>query len=298
MAKEIVKDRLGRGLAALLGDEFSDEEVTGHAHGVRTMPIEFIRSNSLNPRKHFPEDDLAELAHSIKEKGLLQPVVVRRVDSSSNEFEIIAGERRWRAAQMAGLHNIPIVQKDVSDGEALEIAIIENVQRSDLNPLEEADGYKRLMEEFSYTQEQLSETIGKSRSHLANMLRLLKLPEKVRAYVNDGLLTAGHARALVGAEQAEEMALTIVQGGLSVRQAEEMVKSPKDRKTKPAATPEKGHDADTRALEQDLSRALGLSVSIRHKGKKGGEVKISYKKLEQLDEICRRLTTLPDSDIY
>lgn len=298
MAKEHVKDRLGRGLAALLGDEFTDEEVTQHAHGVRNMPIEFIRSNSLNPRKHFPEEDLAELAHSIREKGLLQPVVVRRVAGSDDGFEIIAGERRWRAAQQAGLHEIPIVQKDVSDGEALEIAIIENVQRSDLNPLEEAEGYKRLMEEFDYTQEQLSATIGKSRSHLANMLRLLKLPEKVQAYVNDGLLTAGHARALVGAENSEDLALNIVQGGLSVRQAEQLVKSPvvKNPAKKPAGTPES--DADTRALEQDLSTALGLKVSIRHRGKKGGEVKITYKKLEQLDEICRRLTTLPDSDVY
>lgn len=297
MAKEQVKDRLGRGLAALLGDEFTDEEVTQHAHGVRNMPIEFIRSNSLNPRKQFPAEDLAELAHSIKEKGLLQPVVVRRVAGSEDDFEIIAGERRWRAAQQAGLHEIPIVQKDVTDGEALEIAIIENVQRSDLNPLEEAEGYKRLMEEFDYTQEQLSATIGKSRSHLANMLRLLKLPEKVQAYVNDGLLTAGHARALVSAEQPEELALNIVQGGLSVRQAEDLVKTPA-KKTKTGDTAPSEKDADTRALEQDLSRALGLKVAIKHHGKKGGEVKISYKKLEQLDEICRRLTTLPDSDAF
>lgn len=297
MAKEQVKDRLGRGLAALLGDEFTDDEVTEHAHGVRNIPIEFIRSNSLNPRKQFAPEDLDELAKSIREKGLLQPVVVRRVAGSDNEFEIIAGERRWRAAQLAGLHDIPIVQKDVSDGEALEIAIIENVQRADLNPLEEAQGYKRLMEEFDYTQEQLSATIGKSRPHLANMLRLLKLPEKVQAYVADGLLTAGHARALVSAEQPEELALNIVQGGLSVRQTEELVKTPAKPSSKTAKSAE-NKDADTRALEQDLSRALGLKVAIRHKGKKGGEVKITYKKLEQLDEICRRLTTLPDSDTF
>ncbi len=297
MAKEQGKDRLGRGLAALLGDEFTDDEVTSHAHGVRNIPIEFIRSNSLNPRKQFSQDDLAELAHSIKEKGLLQPVVVRRISGEENAFEIIAGERRWRASQLAGLHDIPIVQKDVSDGEALEIAIIENVQRADLNPLEEAEGYKRLMDEFDYTQEQLSATIGKSRSHLANMLRLLTLPQKVQAYVTDGLLTAGHARTLVGSEKAEDLALSIVQGGLSVRQAEELVKVPA-KKAKASAAGAPVQDADTRALEQDLSRALGLKVNIRHHGKKGGEVKISYKKLEQLDEICRRLTTLPDSEAY
>ena len=296
MANEHVKDRLGRGLAALLGDDYAEDESVERAKGLRTVPIEFIVPNSLNPRKNFDSEDIEELANSIREKGLLQPIVVRRAPGSDKNFEIIAGERRWRAAQHAQLHEVPVIRRDVSDAEALEIAIIENVQRTDLNAMEEAYGYRRLIDEFGYTQDQLSRAIGKSRPHLTNTLRLLKLPEKIKDFVTDGLLSAGHARALLASPEAETHALQVVQNGLSVRQTESLVKEDhKDKAVKPA---KKQKDTDTLALENDLTTALGLKVDIRHKGAKGGELRISYKTLEQLDEICRRLTTKSDSDTF
>jgi len=296
MANEHVKDRLGRGLAALLGDDYAEDESVERAKGLRTVPIEFIVPNSLNPRKNFDSEDIEELANSIREKGLLQPIVVRRAPGSDKNFEIIAGERRWRAAQHAQLHEVPVIRRDVSDAEALEIAIIENVQRTDLNAMEEAYGYRRLIDEFGYTQDQLSRAIGKSRPHLTNTLRLLKLPEKIKDFVTDGLLSAGHARALLASPDAETHALQVVQNGLSVRQTESLVKEDhKDKAVKPA---KKQKDTDTLALENDLTTALGLKVDIRHKGAKGGELRISYKTLEQLDEICRRLTTKSDSDTF
>jgi ParB family chromosome partitioning protein len=296
MANEHVKDRLGRGLAALLGDDYAEDESVERAKGLRTVPIEFIVPNSLNPRKNFNPEDIEELANSIREKGLLQPIVVRRAPDSDKNFEIIAGERRWRAAQHAQLHEVPVVRRDVSDAEALEIAIIENVQRTDLNAMEEAFGYRRLIDEFGYTQDQLSRAIGKSRPHLTNTLRLLKLPEKIKDFVTDGLLTAGHARALLASPDAETHALQVVQNGLSVRQTEFLVKE--NSKPKAAKPAKKQKDTDTLALESDLTTALGLKVDIRHKGAKGGELRISYKTLEQLDEICRRLTTKSDSDTF
>ncbi len=298
MANEHVKDRLGRGLAALLGDDYAEDESVERARGLRTVPIEFIKPNPFNPRKNFAPEDIEELANSIREKGLLQPIVVRRAEDSERNFEIIAGERRWRAAQMAQLHEVPVIRRDVSDAEALEIAIIENVQRSDLNPMEEAHGYKRLMDEFNYTQEQLSRAIGKSRSHLANTLRLIKLPEKIKDYVSDGLLSAGHARALLVSPDSESHALQVVQQGLNVRQTELLVKQEAPGSGKAPARKQQQKDPDTLALEKDLTSAIGLKVNISHKGKKGGEMRISYKSLEQLDEICRRLMSKPDADMY
>ena len=296
MANEHVKDRLGRGLAALLGDDFAEDESIERAKGLRTVPIEYVVPNSLNPRKNFNPEDIEDLASSIREKGLLQPIVVRRAAGSDKKFEIIAGERRWRAAQQAQLHEVPVIRRDVSDAEALEIAIIENVQRTDLNAMEEAYGYRRLIDDFGYTQDQLSRAIGKSRPHLTNTLRLLKLPEKIKDFVTDGLLTAGHARALLASPDAETHALQVVQDGLSVRQTESLVKGTGETRSRKGGKKQK--DTDTLALENDLTTALGLKVDIRHKGAKGGELRISYKTLEQLDEICRRLTTKTDSDTF
>lgn len=292
--------RLGRGLAALIGDA-ADEEglfeapVPGHQ-----LPIEMIRANPKNPRRIFRESDLEELALSIQTSGLIQPLVVRPIEGEKDLYEIVAGERRWRAAQMAQIHNVPVVVKTLTDAQALEIAIIENVQRTDLNPVEEAEGYQRLMVEFEYTQEQLSKVIGKSRSHVANTMRLTGLPAKVKEFLADGLLTAGHARALITTENPVALATTVVQKGLSVRQTEALAKSEDDDGPKgPAAA--KGaslapaKDADTRALEKDLADALGLNVSIKHRSN-GGELKVSYRTLEQLDEVCRRLLNLNSND--
>jgi ParB family chromosome partitioning protein len=288
------RNRLGRGLAALIGDAAAEEglyEAPTPGAGSE-LPIEMIRANPKNPRRFFREDELEELAVSIGEKGLLQPLVVRPIEGTQGQYEIVAGERRWRAAQLARLHVVPVVIRTLTDAEALEIAIIENVQRTDLNPVEEAEGYRRLMEEFAYTQEQLSKVIGKSRSHVANTMRLTGLPEKVKQYLADGLLTAGHARALIPAENATALATQIVQKGLSVRDAEALVKrggaaaSGKPSSARAPAAPSK--DADTRALEKDLADALGLTVNIDHRGE-GGEVRVSYRTLEQLDEVCRRL---------
>ncbi|MCW2308655.1 ParB/RepB/Spo0J family partition protein [Rhodobium gokarnense] len=288
MSEAASKKRLGRGLAALLGDVETEDAAVERAHSQRRLPVEFLRGNPRNPRRNFNEDDLADLVASVKEKGIVQPIVVRPVDDSGRSYEIIAGERRWRAAQRAGLHEVPVVVLDVTDREALELAIIENVQRSDLNAIEEALGYERLTEEFSYSQAELAKVIGKSRSHVANTMRLLRLPEVVRTYVLDGKLTAGHARTLITRDDAEDLAKQIVDGNLSVREAELMTQAASDRPKKPAkAKPEK--DADTRALEKSLTDAIGLNVVIDHRGEAGGSVQIRYKTLEQLDEISARL---------
>ncbi len=287
--------RLGRGLAALLGDvaepdiQRSDRVAPGN--GVRRVPIEFIRPNPRNPRKTFVDEDLTDLTNSIKEKGIFQPVLVRTSKSDSNQFEIIAGERRWRAAQRAGLHEVPVIVQEVSDKEALEIAIIENVQRADLNALEEAHGYEQLILEFSYTQQDLAQVIGKSRSHVANTLRLMKLPEKVKVLVGEGKLTAGHARALVGAEDPERLANRIVSEGLTVRDAEALAQAPKPVDASKGGRPKREKDADTQALEKSLTDLLGLAVVIDHKDGGAGEIKVRYRNLEQLDEIVRRLRT-------
>lgn len=278
------KKRLGRGLAALIGDGGKDDEGVQDLRTLRQMPIEMLKASPNNPRKHFAEADLADLAASIRDKGLLQPIVVRPI--ANGEYEIVAGERRWRAAQRAGIHDVPVLIRELSDGEALEIALIENIQRADLNPLEEARAYGLLLEQFSYTQQQLAESIGKSRSHIANTLRLMNLPESVRQQIEDGYLTAGHARALVATDSPAELADRIIKLGLSVREAEGLARdSSTARKSKPK--PEK--DADTKALEKLVSEAIGLKVLINHKGDAGGTIEIHYKTLDQLEDVCRRL---------
>lgn len=289
MVEEATRSRLGRGLAALIGDVGEETQAIERVRATRRVPIEFIRANPRNPRRLFRDEDLQELSDSIKERGIIQPLVVRSVAGTADAYEIVAGERRWRAAQRAGLHEVPIHLVEVGDREALELAIIENVQRSDLNPLEEAMGYGELIEQFGYAQADLARIIGKSRSHVANMLRLLKLPEAVQAHLRDGRITAGHARALLAHDDPERVASEIISGGLNVRQVEALAQDQaeaagKVRQSRPRAE----KDADTRALEQALSDALGMVVSIDHRGA-GGEVRIRYKSLDQLDEVCRRL---------
>ena len=280
--------RLGRGLAALIGDMAPIEAPRGADNsngGQRRVPVEMIIANRANPRRDFDTDALDELTASIKEKGVMQPLLVRP-SGMPNQFEIIAGERRWRAAQRAGLHDVPVVVREVDDREALELAIIENVQRVDLNPLEEAQGYEQLIEQFSYTQQDLAQVIGKSRSHVANTMRLLKLPREVRDMVTRGELTAGHARTLITAEDPLAVAREIIAGNLSVREAEQL----SQKGTAPRRAPEtkSARDADTVALEKELSDALGMGVAIAHSSK-GGKVEIRYKTLEQLDALLAKL---------
>jgi ParB family chromosome partitioning protein len=255
----------------------------------RSAPIEFLAPNPRNPRRSFDDAELSDLAQSIREHGIVQPVVVRP-SGDSGRYEIIAGERRWRAAQRAGLNEVPVIVRDVNDRVALELAIVENVQRADLNPVEEAQGYQQLIDEHNYTQADLGNIIGKSRSHVANTLRLLKLPDTIRDMIVDGALSAGHARTLVTASDPAALAKRIVDGGLSVRQAEALAQQPiqaNDNPSNHARRPAE-KDADTLALEKLLSDASGLKVVISHKDK-GGEVRIAYRTLEQLDELCRRL---------
>lgn len=288
MSDDLSKKRLGRGLAALIGEMDKPAEPDRQAVSADgRVPIEFISPNPRNPRRNFADGDLTDLAQSIREHGIVQPVIVRR-SGSAGRYEIIAGERRWRAAQRAGLTELPVIIRDVDDRVALELAIIENVQRADLNPVEEALGYQQLMDEHNYTQADLGQVIGKSRSHVANTLRLLKLPDVIRDMLVGGMLSAGHARTLVTAENPAELAKRIVEDGLSVRQAETLAQLPAARQGagKPSTPHEK--DTDTLALEKLLSDATGLRVSISHR-EKGGEVKISYRTLEQLDELSRRL---------
>jgi ParB family chromosome partitioning protein len=253
----------------------------------RGLPIELISPNPHNPRRRFADEELADLSRSIREHGVVQPVVVRRA-GAGGRYELIAGERRWRAAQLAGMTEIPAIIRDVGDREALELAIVENIQRADLNPVEEAAGFQQLIDDHGYTQADLGQVIGKSRSHVANTLRLLKLPDDVRAMLVDGVLSAGHARALITADDPARLARQIVDGGLSVRQAEALAQGPVrvQARTATAARPEK--DPDTVALEKLLSDVTGLAVGISHK-QNGGEVRIAYRTLEQLDDLCRRL---------
>jgi len=283
---------LGRGLSALLSEAEPQPGAAAPevpAAGSRMLPVAFLKPNRFQPRRIFDAGELKELSDSIKEKGVLQPILVRPTDARDS-YEIVAGERRWRAAQLAKLHEVPVVIRPLSDGESLEIAIIENVQRAGLNAIEEATGYQELINRFSYTQEQLSDVIGKSRSHIANMLRLLKLPDTVKEMITDGRLSAGHARTLVGTPNPEQMAKAIVAGNMSVRQAEKKAAEPK------APPKQMGpKDADTKALEASLSNSLGMSVEIEHKGERG-VLKIHYKNLEQLDEIMRRLNTFVEVD--
>lgn len=289
MAEE-PRRRLGRGLAALLGDA-GEETPAERPRGQRKIPIEFLRPNPRNPRTMFREEDLADLAASIREKGIIQPIVVRAIAGVADAYEIIAGERRWRAAQTAGLTEVPVVIHEADDKEALEIAIIENVQRADLNAIEEAKGYERLGAEFGYSQTEIAKIIGKSRSHVANTIRLLNLPEGARKLVSDGAISAGHARALLGLPDPDAVARRIVEEGMTVRDVEALAQeqsgSPRvaDGKRKPRAE----KDADTRAMEKTLGDALGMAVDIRHEGDHG-ELRVRYKSLDQLDAICRLLS--------
>lgn len=292
MADEQTRPRLGRGLAALIGDAGDEVAAIDRARGQRRVPVEFLRPNPRNPRKSFDESDLEDLASSIREKGIIQPILVRTLPGMADVYEIIAGERRWRAAQRAGLHDVPVILVEAGDREALELAIIENVQRTDLNPLEEALGYERLIGEFNYAQADLGRIIGKSRSHVANTLRLLKLPDSVKTHVLKGELSAGHARALLSVSDPEAAARRVIEKGLNVRDVERMAQdesasAPLEVKSaeRPAA---REKDPDTRALEKALEDVLGMSVEIRH-GARGGEVRIRYKTLDQLDTVCRRL---------
>ena len=291
MAKEMKS--LGRGLAALIG-EVGEEMGTLERKGYtpKSVPVELLRANPRNPRKVFDDMDLSELTQSIKDRGIIQPIVVRPLPNHRDEYEIVAGERRWRAAQKAGLHRVPVVVVQIDDKTSLEYAILENVQRADLNPIEEAEGYSRLMAEFSYTQENLSKIIGKSRSHIANMLRLTELPVTVRKLLIDRKLTAGHGRALLSVNDPVQVAKRAVDEGMSVRQVEEIAQADSGGSSKAAVKAAKPgqteKDPDTRALEKALQDVLGLTVSIDHKGQ-GGELRIKYKTLEQLDGLCRRL---------
>jgi ParB family chromosome partitioning protein len=287
MAEE-ARSRLGRGLAALIGDVDVEAQSGERARPPRRVPIEFLKPNPRNPRRAYPEAELEELAQSLRERGMVQPIVVRKAKGAAEEYEIIAGERRWRAAQRAGLHEVPIVVLEVTDAQALELAIIENVQRADLNPLEEAAGYQALATEFGRSQEEIAEIVGKSRSHVANTLRLLKLPETAKAYIYAGKISAGHARALINMANPEAVARDIVERGLNVREVETMAQEQAAAGRSTRARPPRRKDPDTLALERRVSDALGLVVSVDHRGK-GGTLHIRYRDLEQLEEILRRL---------
>lgn len=290
--------RLGRGLAALIGDVGDESAATEQQHGrkPRRAPIESLVPNPRNPRRNFTEAELEELAASIKERGIIQPIVVRHIGGDKDGYEIIAGERRWRAAQRAGLHEVPIAVVDASDAQSLEFAIIENVQRTDLNPIEEAAGYVALMEQCNHTQEEVAKIVGKSRPYVANMVRLLKLPEPVKALVRADKLSAGHARLLVGHANALVLAEMAIDEGYSVRQLEQWVREEADKpgdatfdavQKKSRAAPAK--DADTRALERRLSNTLGLKVTIDHKPSGAGALHIKYRDLDQLDAVLKKL---------
>lgn len=287
MAEEAARSRLGRGLAALIGDVSAEPAVDRSARASRRLPVAFLRANPSNPRKTFRTEDLDDLTASVRERGVVQPLIVRPVAGAKDAYEIVAGERRWRAAQRAGLHDVPVLIREASDKEALELAIIENVQRADLNALEEARGYQQLIDQYQYSQNELADVIGKSRSHIANTLRLLNLPAKIQDLVAEGKITAGHARALLTLDDPLSAVDRILAEGLNVRAVEKMGEGG-GRKKAPGGRKRNEKDADTRALEKSLSDLLGLAVSIEHKGSRGA-VTISYTSLEQLDDICRRL---------
>ena len=289
---------LGRGLSALLGEtdpalSSSDGAVATDTLGSHEVSIELLRRNPDQPRRFFDEGDLDDLAASIREKGILQPILVRPAPGAPGDYQIVAGERRWRAAQRAGLHNVPILVREFDDLDVLEIGIIENVQRADLNPLEEANGYKALIERFGRTQDVVALTVGKSRSHVANMLRLLNLPEGVREHLAEGRISIGHARAIASAPDPAALAESIVKHGLSVRQAEQLARKAADRPTRASARgprPAPSANADVAAIEHDLADALGLAVQLVYNDGKG-ELRIRYETLDQLDDICQRLTS-------
>ncbi len=290
MNMPLPKSRLGRGLASLIGEPTPAQPRLPAEGEQRLVSIDLVRGGRLNPRKDFRDEELAELAESIRAKGLVQPIIVRP-DPAGSGYEIVAGERRWRAAQKAGLHSVPVIVRDLNDREVLELAIIENVQRADLNAIEEAGGYRELVERFDYSQEQLSEIIGKSRSHVANTLRLLKLPEAVQAMVQDGRLTAGHARALIGRADAEDLARQIIDQSMNVREVEALVQS--GVAAEPIADRGKKareKDPDTKAFEKELADSLGLKVEIKRGSGESGNLVIKYGNFDQLDYIRMRLT--------
>ncbi|MCC3861839.1 ParB/RepB/Spo0J family partition protein [Pseudemcibacter aquimaris] len=296
--KAASKTGLGRGLSSLMDtretayDKIQPAATTQETapRSSRVIPIEFLVANEYQPRIHFDDDKAKELQESVKSKGILQPILVRK--KAQDSYEIIAGERRWRAAQAAGLHEVPAVVKEMTDEEALEVAIIENIQRHDLNPIEEALGYKRLMDEFAHTQNALGKAVGKSRSHVANILRLLALPESVQAFMRDGKLSMGHARALITAVDPASLAKLVVKDGLSVRQTETLAKAVKTGGVQPSmgqSKPGASKDVDTIAFEKELSASIGLKVEIDGKGGESGVLKIHYRTLEQLDDICAKI---------
>lgn len=292
------KTGLGRGLSSLMDTREASydnitvvEDAPKAAKSARELPIEFLIANPYQPRIYFDDEKAKDLVASVKEKGIIQPLLVRPI--SNNKYEIVAGERRWRAAQAAGLYEVPVVVKEMSDEESLEIAIIENIQRHDLNPIEEALGYQRLMDEFSHTQNALGKAVGKSRSHIANMMRLLSLPDEVQGLMRDGSISMGHARALITAENPIDLAKRVVRERLSVRETEKLAKGVKGV-TSPSsgngkAKPSIHKDADTEAFENELSKAIGFKVELESKGGEEGVMKIHYKSLEQLDDICLKL---------
>lgn len=290
MAEEPSRSRLGRGLAALIGDVGAESTVE-RRRGQRRLPTESLRPNARNPRRTFADADLDELAASLRERGIIQPIVARPIRGVADAYEIIAGERRWRAAQRAGLHEVPVVIVEATDAEALQLAIVENVQRTDLNPLEEAEGYRALIRDFSHSQDDVARMVGKSRSHVANTLRLQTLPDRVKELIHSGQLSAGHARALVGRHDAERLADEIVARGLNVRQVEDIARETAKgagEQTKSGGKAGVARNADTAALEKRLADALGLEVSIAHRGSRG-VVSIRYRDLDQLDDLIRRL---------
>ena len=289
MHSALPKSRLGRGLASLIGEPVQNGTRLPPEGEQRMVAISQVKSSALNPRKDFREEDLAELSESIRTKGLVQPIVVRPDPSVQGDYEIVAGERRWRAAQRAGLHTVPVIVRELTDKEVLELAIIENVQRQDLNAIEEAAGYRELVERFAYSQDQLSEIIGKSRSHVANTLRLLKLPVSVQALVQQGALSAGHARALIGREDAEPLAQRIVEQGLNVREVEAIVQGREEPSPSGGSRKPRDKDADTKAFEKELADLLGLKVEIKRSSGESGHLVIKFGNFDQLDYIRQRI---------
>ncbi len=298
MAEESRRRGLGRGLSALLGEPAAAVQPSGGAEptavgsplkGLRSLPIEKLRPGRFQPRRMFDQSAIDDLVESVKEKGILQPILVRPWPEDPETFEIIAGERRWRAAQVALLHEVPAIVRTLSDREALEVALIENLQRQDLSPLEEAEGYRRLMDDFSHTQEELAKTVGKSRSHVANTMRLLALPEPVKQLLDDGSLTAGHARALLTSPNPVALAEQVIAKGLNVRQTEKLAQHGPEKAKSRKEAGASAKDADLLALERDLTNLLGLKVSITLQGQ-GGEISVHYATLEQLDVVLHRLS--------
>ncbi|CAM3750122.1 ParB/RepB/Spo0J family partition protein [Paracoccus yeei] len=287
MDNKLEKRGLGRGLSALMADV--DLIPSEKPAPRQVVPVEQLTPNPDQPRRSFAPEALQELAASLRNRGMLQPLIVRPHPSDRGLYQIVAGERRWRAAQIAQLHEVPVIVRDLNDTEVLEVAIVENIQRSDLNAIEEAASYRQLMDRFGHTQDKLAEALNKSRSHIANLMRLLNLPDQVQAWLREGKLTAGHARALVTASNAVDLARKVIERNLSVRETEELVRRQAEGAAAKSKRPQSEKDADTRALEGDLSAHLKMKVAIKHAGQDGGQLVISYKDLDQLDRLCQIL---------